>query len=123
MSGYYKYEQKTLGGNEMTKMSESNVGLSDLATRTKLAEAMGWTRFYVSDLTGAQFGRPPNSRSGKVLPDPFTDANDDYAVLQWAIRKLDTDKFISTLADIAPYFHKYQKGDYARAALKVLDND
>lgn len=47
---------------------------------------------------------------------PFTDANDDYAVLEWMREndKLDSDNF-----DLH-YQWNYQVGDYARAALKAL---
>lgn len=57
---------------------------------------------------------------------PFTDANDDYAVLEW-MRNGRHDhpeiwvEFKRLNTDWLP-FH-YEIGDYARAALKVLDND
>jgi len=60
------------------------------------------------------------------VPDPFTDANDDYAVLEWMRgRGLQDD---SNLAMDEAWFAmpdkgEYQIGDYARAALKVIDND
>ena len=55
--------------------------------------------------------------------DPFTDANDDYAVLEWMRKEATwtvgdmTDKFCDQLE--WPCW-EYQIGDYARAALKVL---
>ena len=50
--------------------------------RIKLAEARGWDRFYAGDLTGKQYGHPPNGISGQVVPDPFTDANDCEELIQ-----------------------------------------
>ena len=50
--------------------------------------------------------------------DPWVDANDDYAVLEW-MRTTDDKRF--SLGH-GPYGYQciYQIGDYARAALKVL---
>ncbi len=53
--------------------------------------------------------------------DPFTDANADYAVLEWMRNKDDFSAFADQLR------HRdridYEKGDYARAALKVLNDE
>jgi len=91
--------------------------------RIKLAEAMGWIacEFTWQELK-EYYAVPPNhpNRPGEGnitdIPDPFTDANDDYAVLEW-MRKQGT-----------PYrnigqSYMYQIGDYARACLRVLNND
>ena len=55
----------------------------------------------------------------ELTPDPFTDANDDYAVLEW-MRRSDDKRFT---VGHGPYGYQctYQIGDYARAALKVLE--
>ena len=63
------------------------------------------------------------------VPDPFTDANDDYAVLEW-MRRGEGDSKTYTLFKMA-YCNDYidgksrwwlhEVGDYARAALKVID--
>ena len=95
--------------------------------RIKLAEARGWRKSSLCGwhLTNAA-GDPIESRT--ELPDPFTDANDDYAVLEWArtqdaqfqhdfqcaLANLTTDKWFQS------HLWNYQIGDYARAALKVL---
>ena len=62
---------------------------------------------------------------------PFTDANDDYAVLEWVRNQVPTNnngiKWASH--DLGWWFYKhlkdnpaeYEVGDYARAALKVLE--
>lgn len=53
-----------------------------------------------------------------ALFDPFTDANDDYAVLEWLQDgRLDGVRHGVLGAEM----FCYQIGDYARAALKVLD--
>ena len=49
--------------------------------------------------------------------DPFTDANDDYAVLEW-MRYNDPNFPTRTLRGSV---YMYEIGDYARAALKALD--
>ena len=80
--------------------------------RIKLAEAMG---FLMTD-------------SYKELNfDPFADANDDYEVLQW-MRKKKEDLGVQDFAFIWGKFAKslkhacwYEVGDYARAAVLVLD--
>ena len=60
--------------------------------------------------------------------DPFTDANDDYAVLEW-VRGDDTqlgctnrwEMMMDAIAQAGQeYSIDYKIGDYARAALKVL---
>ncbi len=82
-----------------------------LNDRIRLAEAMG---------------RPADFHDGTTAPnvfkhfDPFTSANDDYAVLEWANSK---DTVFAVEFSIA---HKmrwadYRIGDYARAALKVIE--
>ncbi len=100
--------------------------------RIKLAEAMGWTNH---DVDSVHTWMPPQyseyhktfARSEIYLPDPFTDANDDYAVLEWVRTKAQNDqalwhKFVSATQDFPAIGYKvaYQIGDYARDALKVL---
>lgn len=93
--------------------------------RIALAEAMDvpqWEAFI-----------DPGNNPGMVeLPDPFTDANDDYAVLEWALEQ--SSDFVerfrqalwttweqrSHLVDLTWASWNYLKGDYARAACKVL---
>ena len=60
------------------------------------------------------------------VPDPFHDANDDYAVLEWM--RSSGKRFDMTMrqGEYGPELFmasKYQIGDYARAALKVIEND
>ena len=92
--------------------------------RIKLAEAMGWKRIKL-------LGHSVVYQRGEVelphkdacirysLPDPFTDANDDYAVLGW-MREGGPNEAMDHLL----FWHAqdYQIGDYARAALKVLNS-
>ena len=101
--------------------------------RIKLAEAMGWKR------NGHDFGDntwtkdnvvafAPGSRRDHYdeIPDPFTDANDDYAVLEW-MRDPEGDgkfhynwsHFCEILEEDMTYNHTI--GDFARAALGVIE--
>ena len=91
--------------------------------RIKLAEAMGWTS--AGDPDGnlwwsQQPAKYPESYCFETneLPDPFTDANDDYVVLDWMRNHKDFWKFQQELDEIQ---WSYQIGDYARAALKVIN--
>jgi hypothetical protein len=70
--------------------------------------------------------------------DPFIDANDDYAVLEWARETWEgkqgqhgrwnqfvlycPERYYVT-GSFEPARVDYQIGDYARAALKVINND
>jgi len=81
--------------------------------RIKLAEAMGWKR-----LNKTEWLDPDGIRHTNFGFNPFTDANDDYAVLEW-MRKNETMP-MSLCGKLA--FH-YKVGDYARAALKVLEQE
>ena len=57
--------------------------------------------------------------------DPFTDANDDYAVLEWIRAQGIMGSKIATelsKAGCGKWSIDYQIGDYARAALKVIDD-
>jgi len=100
--------------------------------RIKLAEAMGWERipnYWKHGIGLSRHGwKNPTTKSIHSLggiPSPFTDANDDYDVLEWA-RSKSFDYFeefaqevYSTLKAVPVH---YTIGDYARAALKVIDN-
>lgn len=86
--------------------------------RIRLAEAMGF-------VMASSYKDGPNL-------DPFTDANDDYAVLLHYRKHPDPrirTKFFRALANVQSRrdLHEddagYELGDYARAALKVIDND
>ena len=102
--------------------------------RIRLAEAMGWRRGAIH--TVAVMGRPipaqrwtdPRGadRAPSALPDPFTDANDDYAVLEW-MRDIEEETprwraFKDTMLEWATsHSWNYRVGDWARAALAALD--
>ena len=103
--------------------------------RIKLAEAMGWTRSTI----GTEYcWRHEDGRVIGMCPDPFTDANDDFGVLEW-MRQFDLDIYIPGDKDNEGAFNKwegftmalyecgkdtweYKIGDYARAALKVIQS-
>ena len=126
--------------------------------RIRLAEAMGWkfdhqgpppqdfgcpTAFYWINPDGERklTHRSGYGKDGYEFPqggadlflDPFTDANDDYAVLEWR-RTFNIYEYLMEHDDRWVWFvaaldasdngegHKacYKIGDYARAALRVL---
>ena len=115
-----------------------------MSDRIKLAEAMGYE--YVkgtSSYSGPEFGRMPAAPPYWKCPgkaniygpygsddppfNPFVNANDDYAVLEWmrdqpAIEHKDSYlhlPYLDVMEDSLAY--EYEIGDYARAALKVID--
>lgn len=105
-------------------------------SRIKLAEAMGWQWIEYSNTPFDGMGRwfspeaVPESEDnhygyricGSACPpifDPFTDANDDYAVLEW-MRQNEIVREWRKIDELACCTYYYQIGDYARAALKVL---
>ena len=105
----------------------------DLKLRIELAEAMGWAKGGVD--TANVLGRPISvqrwidsdgkDRAPYSLPDPFTDANDDYAVLQWAKKQGAQfwDIYCSELMEVVgsyAYLWEYHVGYYASAAVRVL---
>ena len=54
--------------------------------------------------------------------EPFTDANDDYAVLEWIRSQGVIGSWIATqLGKDNKWSIDYKIGDYARAALKVIE--
>jgi len=104
--------------------------------RIKLAEAMGWepTSIYTSasghrDVTR---WRTPSGVMGQTisdLPDPETDANDDYAVLKHMKAKCgigsdcpDWQMWDSFAEEVPTAVEDREIGDYARACLKVLED-
>ena len=100
--------------------------------RIRLAEAMGWTTKFNSWLRP---GCDPAASSSwcTAPPDPFTYANDDYQVLEW-MRSFQAQvhddlpdggylvwkDFSEELCDTGPKTC-YEIGDFARAALEVID--
>ncbi len=94
--------------------------------RIKLAEAMNGARVYTQGkgVFRYQMYRHPvtgiHTRSNKF--DPFTDANDDYAVLEWMRSDSNAWEYQYEKELMLTNFQcgDYQIGDYARAALKVL---
>ncbi len=99
--------------------------------RIKLAEAMGWIH---ETGGGRDWYHPSDNRSrcfANQLPDPETDANDDYAVLEWMRDFADADEPKLLRAERAlnqlqadamrDWALGYEIGDYARAALRVIE--
>ena len=117
---------------------------NELEARIKLAEAMGWVRCEPDLRKPGPDGEPRfgpqrwNQPTGKAygatarsLPNPFTDANDDYAVLEWMRESVKSVDVQSEEWDIYCYFFalvdyiktRYQIGDYAKALLKVISDE
>jgi len=94
-----------------------------MSDRIKLAEAMGWKHLDASEnpphLVGPMMKGPKgNIEWLECIPDPFSDANDDYAVLEWMrLQK----RILEFWVHVPLSAWKYKIGDYARAALKVLE--
>ena len=89
--------------------------------RIKLAEVMGWKSHGAGYWSKPGCGLPLHSRDAKLLmgpPDPFTDANDDYAVLEWM---RNNGKYWKAFCGEVKNWYDYKIGDYARAALKVIE--
>ena len=88
--------------------------------RIRLAEAMGWTQIDMANI-GPCWHSPRNLVS--PLPDPFTDANDDVAILNLALTM--EPEWAMEFFDELKYDHvaEYKVGHFARAALQVLDSD
>ena len=82
--------------------------------RIKLAKAMG-----AKCLDGVWHWK--GSTWDSLIFDPFTDANDDYAVLEWAYGQGEV--FALKFAKHLKNIWRYQIGDYARSALKEQEDD
>ena len=101
-----------------------------MSDRIKLAEAMGWES-YQDCVTGATMvWLPPGEDADdpeayrETPPNPEHDANDDYAILE-KMREQGPERweqfkayFINTRCDWNIW--NYEKGLFARAALKVI---
>ena len=97
-----------------------------------LAEAMGWKPALGGDaeIIGGfaiafkdTWVDPTGIYYTEKLPNPFTDANADYAVLEWIrTQGIIVSKIASQLdkPGCGKWSIDYQIGDYARAALKVI---
>ena len=82
-----------------------------MSERIKLAEAMG-----IDHKRFVAHGK-------RMAFDPFTDANDDYAVLEWMRSHEMAGKFKEALfCNGQIYGFNYKIGNNARAALKVLED-
>ena len=97
-----------------------------MSDRIKLAEAMGWNRAEgrSDNLEWSGMWFSPDGYGPRPPPDPFTDANDDYRVLVWAIKNIDPDAYFAALTEVVGsycYMHEYRIGYFARAALKVIE--
>jgi len=98
----------------------------------RLCEAMGWEPYPTG--SDPKFNWWVDPKTGKDYDkfDPFTNANDDYAVLEWMRGDYRWGPFKTALIELrkievswhgSQFTWNYQVGDYARAALKVLDNE
>ena len=108
--------------------------------RIRLAEAMGWKKVSMPPPNAHYRWIDPNSgtkKSKDFLPDPESDANDDYAVLEWCRTNLSPNQFVKFSENIANLLiglekkkpfdalcisltTEYQIGFYAKAALSLV---
>ncbi len=88
--------------------------------RIRLAEAMGWSNYLAH--SKAEIWEHEKYSTRLACPDPFTDANDDYAVLEWMRTNPASDSRL-TWREAIKYItaENYRIGDYARAALEVIE--
>ena len=129
VNGTKKHQNHLNNGAKMPKpmagKSRASMSKKTDQDRIKLAEAMGWT----CHATGNKEGRvwmPPDfgdffdKRDAVIapcLPNPFTDANDDYAVLEW-INSHTAYSFRQPYWEAMTHrIWSYRVGDYARAVL------
>ena len=106
----------------------------------KLATAMGYVKISnytgsFADQQGTEHWTHPEGYPVFEVPDPENDANDDYAVLEWARsghrddgkQYLTSDQFVGfDLAlemDAPKYLCDYEIGDFSRAYLKSIADD
>lgn len=93
--------------------------------RIRLAEAMGW-KLITNDVSS--WVSPSGRNSGYAVLekafDPLTDANDDYAVLEWMLDKYRSYE-IEKAFDHNGFAHRwvYSTGYYAESALTLLNGD
>ena len=88
-----------------------------MSDRIRLAEAIHGPCVDDCDDESYMVGCPIHDESEW---NPLKNANDDYAVLEW-MRKDGPNEAMDHFLFWHP--QDYQVGDYARAALKVLEND
>ncbi len=111
-----------------------------MTDRIKLAEAMGWQAYVSEGFVEYDLDKRVY-RQESDLPDPYTDANDDYAVLEWMreyraqhidfeseggfLKWVEFSRVLSICRDKANILPHpavdYRIGDYARAALEVIE--
>ena len=101
--------------------------------RIKLVEAMGWTKHPSEDWWQSPQHCSPSIKDNwpqgcyridTFLPDPETDAADDYRVLEW-MRENYTSHEIDLAFDHIGYGYRwvYDVGTYAQAALSLIGGD
>ena len=97
-----------------------------MESRIKLAEARGWVS-QPNEPNGEPVWLSPDGEDPYYLyelPDPFTDANDDYAVLAYFRHEITDPVLYQAFQFSMPDDPiDYEIGDYARAALKVIDDE
>lgn len=95
--------------------------------RMTLAKAMGAQFTTISNGSWAHVNMPGGGAFKDWHPD--TDANDDYGVLRWMRKRYEDRKYNDTWSKFSAHLYYvmrtkvtgYSIGDYARAALKVIE--
>lgn len=106
----------------MTGCSKTD-SMSNFDDGIRLAEAMGWEKHPSEEWWSAPgIGM---FKTVEFLPDPFTDANDDYQVLEWMrdrLAKGDKEEWFLFCEGLTVPCN-YLIGDYARAALMAKQDE
>ena len=124
---------RQIGGEDVYQYRwGGRVSMTD-TDRIRLAEAMGWVWENAGGFSDSprwvrpdgSIASPVNTEKHKAAPGAFnppTNANDDYAVLEWMRTNKDLYHNDRLQYFLGKSVIKYQIGDYARAALAVIGN-
>ena len=104
------------------------IKLAEAMNLIRLLHAMGWTHAEEHSDNPEWRGMWFTPDGGGPMPQPKLDANFDYAVLEW-MREQPPKEHTDGLYLYCPFIEEmegrdameYEIGDYARAALKVLE--
>ena len=99
------------------------IKLAEAMDTTRLIMAMGWTpaEDHSNNPEWRSMWFSPEGSGPQPRPNPYKDANFDYAVLEWAYGQGEV--FALKFAKHLKNIWRYQIGDYARSALKEQEDD
>ncbi len=91
--------------------------MDNVLEREILAKAMGWKQHPDGWWSSPRIeGCASHGIDADKIPDPYTDANDDVAVLKWM-----RETFLHGQGESDQWWD-YETGDYARHAIGVINN-